>query len=218
MGSEGTNTAQKVDIAVISSGRGENLRYILQAERRGDLPGRVVLVLANEPDAGALRIGREFGVTSKFVDPMGMKRDEYDQELLKNIDSFGASLVVLTGYNRILSSAFVSHFRDRILNVHPALLPAFRGANAFQQALDHGVRWTGTTIHVVDEEVDHGPIIYQVPVRVLPGDTYDTLKARIQKAEYIAYPKAIKIFIEGQFEIEGRKIVFYEDRADQEGS
>jgi phosphoribosylglycinamide formyltransferase-1 len=203
-------------IGVISSGRGENLRYILQATRSGYLPAEVRIVLADQKDAGALRIAGEYGVKAVFVDPAGMSRQDYDQVLLEHLDREGVELVVLTGFMRILSQRLVGQYRHRILNIHPALLPAFRGMNAFQQALDYGVKWTGTTIHLVDEEVDHGPIIYQVPVPVEDGDTYQSLKARVQKAEYEAYPKAIKMFIEGRPKIVGRKVVFEAGRTDFE--
>jgi len=203
-------------IGVISSGRGENLRYILQATRSGYLPAEVRIVLADQKDAGALRIAGEYGVKAVFVDPAGMSRQDYDQVLLEHLDREGVELVVLTGFMRILSQRLVGQYRHRILNIHPALLPAFRGMNAFQQALDYGVKWTGTTIHLVDEEVDHGPIIYQVPVPVEDGDTYQSLKARVQKAEYEAYPKAIKMFIEGRPKVVGRKVVFEAGRTDFE--
>jgi len=203
-------------IGVISSGRGENLRYILQATRSGYLPAEVRIVLADQRDAGALRIAVEYGVKAIFVDPAGMSRQDYDQVLLEHLDREGVELVVLTGFMRILSQHLVGQYRHRILNIHPALLPAFRGMNAFQQALDYGVKWTGTTIHLVDEEVDHGPIIYQVPVPVEDGDTYQSLKARVQKAEYEAYPKAIKMFIEGRPKVVGRKVVFEAGRTDFE--
>jgi len=201
-------TLEDVRLGVISSGRGENLRYILQAERAGRLPGRVVLVLADQPQAGALGIAEEFSVTHHFIDPAGLSRQEYDQKLISLLDEAGVDLVILTGYMRILSSDFVRHFRNRILNIHPALLPSFRGMDAFSQALDYGVKWTGTSVHVVDEDVDHGPIVYQLPVPVREGDTHESLKARIQRAEYRAYPKAIKMFIEGRPRVEGRKIVW----------
>jgi phosphoribosylglycinamide formyltransferase 1 len=203
-------------IGVISSGRGENLRYILQATRSGYLPAEVRIVLADQRDAGALRIAVEYGVKAIFVDPAGMSRQDYDQVLLEHLDREGVELVVLTGFMRILSQHLVGQYRHRILNIHPALLPAFRGMNAFQQALDYGVKWTGTTIHLVDEEVDHGPIIYQVPVPVEDGDTYQSLKARVQMAEYEAYPKAIKMFIEGRPKVVGRKVVFEAGRTDFE--
>ncbi|NYT02804.1 MAG: phosphoribosylglycinamide formyltransferase [Methanosarcinales archaeon] len=195
-------------IAVISSGRGENLRYILQATRSGYLPAEVRIVLADEVDAGALEIAREFGVRGVYVDPRGLSRSDFDGFLREYIDHVGVDLVVLTGYKRILSPEFVRHYRNRILNIHPAILPSFRGVNAFQQALDYGVKWTGTTVHLVDEEVDHGPIIYQVPVRVREDDTYQSLKARIQRAEYRAYPRAIKMFLEKSPQIEGRKVIY----------
>jgi phosphoribosylglycinamide formyltransferase-1 len=196
------------NIGVISSGRGENLRYILQAERSGYLPARIRIVLTDQPGAGALQIAREFDVPSLCLDPKGLKREEYDRQLIERLDEAGVELVVLTGFMRILSPTFVKHYKDRILNIHPALLPSFRGMDAFQQALDHGVKWTGTTIHIVDEDVDHGPIVLQVPVPVRDDDTHDSLKARIQQAEYKAYPKAIKKLLEERHKLVGRKLVF----------
>ncbi|MFA6373208.1 MAG: phosphoribosylglycinamide formyltransferase [Methanothrix sp.] len=200
--------ASSATLGVISSGRGENLRYILQEERSGRLPARVGIVLTDQPDAGALKIAKEFCVPAHFIDPTHLSREEYDQLLIAQLEAKGAELVILTGYMRILSPLFVRHYKDRILNIHPALLPSFRGMDAFSQALAYGVKWTGTTVHIVDEDVDHGPIVYQRPVPVLENDTHDSLKARIQRAEYKAYPKAIKMFIEGRPEILGRKLVW----------
>lgn len=199
---------EKAKLGVISSGRGENLRYILQAEREGWLPGRVAVVLADQIQAGALRIAEEFSVSHEFVDPSGLSRQEYDRRLIDRLEQAGVDLVVLTGYMRILSPDFVRHFKNRILNIHPALLPSFRGLDAFSQALEWGVRWTGTTVHVVDEDVDHGPIVYQRPVPVREDDDRESLKARIQRAEYKAYPLAIKMFIEGNARFEGRRIIW----------
>ncbi len=176
--------------------------------RSGYLPAYIGIVLTEEKDAGALRIASEYGVKSLFLDPSGLSREAYDKAMMEQLDSAGVDLVILTGYMRILSASFVEHYKNRILNIHPALLPSFRGMNAFQQALDYGVKWTGTTIHIVDEDVDHGPIIYQVPVRIKENDTYESLKARVQRAEYKAYPKAIKMFIEGKPKIIGRKLIF----------
>ena len=204
-------------MGVISSGRGENLRYILQAEKDGCLPGRVALVLADQPQAGALRIAEEFSVPHEFIDPYGLSRQEYDRQLRERLDEAGVDLVILTGYMRILSPEFVRHYKNRILNIHPALLPSFRGLDAFSQALEWGVQWTGTTVHVVDEDVDHGPIVYQKPVPVLEGDSHESLKARIQRAEYRAYPRAIKMFIEGNPRIEGRRIIWQSDEKRVEG-
>jgi phosphoribosylglycinamide formyltransferase-1 len=195
-------------LGVISSGRGENLRYILQEERSRRLPALVKIVLTDQPDAGALKIAKEFSVPCHFIDPSHLSREEYDQKLIVHLEAAGVELVVLTGYMRILSPQFVRRYKDRILNIHPALLPSFRGMDAFSQALAYGVKWTGTTIHIVDEDVDHGPIVYQRPVPVLENDTHDSLKARIQRAEYKAYPKAIKMFIEGRPKVQGRKLVW----------
>jgi len=201
-------TEKTTCIGVISSGRGENLRYILKAERSGYLPAQVKIVLADQLEAGALRIAREFGVECFYLNPSGCTREEYDRLLAERLAAAGVDLVVLTGFMRILSPFLVQHYKNRILNIHPALLPSFRGMDAFQQALDHGVRWTGTTVHIVDEHVDHGPIVYQVPVPVREGDTHESLKARVQRAEYRAYPRAIKMFIEGTPKLVGRKVVF----------
>jgi len=195
-------------IGVISSGRGENLRYIIEAARSKYLPAEVAVVLADQKDAGALRIARDRGIDAHFLDPSGLSRAEYDDILIDHLDRAGVNLVVLTGYMRILSPEFVRHYKNRTINIHPALLPAFRGLDAFQQALDYGVKVTGTTIHLVDEDVDHGPIIHQVPVKVEDGDTFESLKARVQEAEYRAYPEAIKLFIEGRPKVVGRKVVF----------
>ncbi len=195
-------------LGVISSGRGENLRYILQEERSLRLPALMKIVITDQPDAGALKIAEEFSVPARFVDPSHLTREEYDQKLIAHLEAAGAQLVVLTGYMRILSSPFVRHYKDRILNIHPALLPSFRGIGAVSQALAYGVKWTGTTVHIVDEDVDHGPIVYQRPVPVFENDTHDSLKARIQRAEYEAYPKAIKMFIEGRPKIQGRKLIW----------
>ncbi len=203
-----SKTEKTIIIGIISSGRGENIRYIIEATRTGYLPAYIGIVLTDQMDAGASRIASEYGVKSLYLDPSGLSREAYDKVMMEHLDSAGVDLVVLSGYMRILSSSFVEHYKNRILNIHPALLPSFRGVNAFQQALNYGVKWTGTTIHIVDEDVDHGPIIYQVPVRVKENDTYESLKARVQRAEYKAYPKALKMFIEGKPKIIGRKMVF----------
>lgn len=193
---------------MISSGRGENLRHIIAATRSGYLPAVVAVVLTDQQDAGALRIADQYGVKAVFLDPLGLAREEYDRRLMGHLDACSVDMVVLTGYMRILSSSFVKHYRNRILNIHPALLPSFRGMDAFSQALDYGVKWTGTTVHIVDEDVDHGPIVYQMPVPIRENDTHESLKARIQRAEYRAYPRAIKRFIECRSRVEGRKLVF----------
>ena len=197
-----------ISIGIISSGRGENLRHILLAERSGYLPGQVRIVLTDQPGAGALKIAQEFGVPCRYIEPIGLAREEYDRVLIKHLESFEVEIVVLTGFMRILSPSFVNRYKNSILNIHPALLPSFRGKDAFGQALDYGAKWTGTTIHIVDEDVDHGPIVYQRPVPIRENDTHDSLKARVQRAEYKAYPKAIKMFIEGKPKVVGRKLVF----------
>lgn len=210
--------ASTTRIGVISSGRGENARYIIEAARSGYIPAEVAIVLTDQRDAGALRIARDAGVEAHFIDPLGFSRAEYDALLIDRLDRAGVDLVVLTGYMRILSPEFVRHFKNRTINIHPALLPSFRGIDAFQQALDYGVKVTGTTVHLVDEEVDHGPIILQVPVLVKDDDTHDSLKARVQEAEYRAYPEALKLFIEGRPRVAGRKVIFEVEGKEADGS
>ncbi len=195
-------------IGVISSGRGENLRYIIEASRSGYLPAEVRIVLADQKDAGALRIAGEYGVKGVFVDPAGTSRQDYDRVLLEHLERADVDLVVLTGYMRILSRPFVEHYRHRILNIHPALLPAFRGMNAFQQALDHGVKWTGHHHSSGGRGSRSRPNTLQVPVPVKENDTCESLKARVQRAEYEAYPAAIKKFIEGKPKVVGRRVIF----------
>lgn len=204
----GARLALTTRIGVISSGRGENLRHIIEAISSGRLPAEVAVVLADQPEAGALRIARDAGIEAAFVDPTGLGRAEYDARLAEHLDRAGVDLVVLTGYMRILTPEFVRRFRGRTINIHPALLPSFPGLDAFQQALDYGVKVTGTTVHLVDEEVDHGPIIHQVAVEVREDDTHESLKARIQEAEYRAYPEALRLFIERRPKVLGRKVVF----------
>ncbi len=201
-------TEGKTRIGVISSGRGENLRHIIAAARSGYLRAEVVAVLADQREAGALKIANQNGVKAAYLDPSGLTREEYDLRMIEHLDGAGVDLVVLTGYMRILSPLFVEHYRNRILNIHPALLPSFKGMDAFQQALDYGVKWTGTTVHIVDEDVDHGPIVYQMPVPVRENDTRESLKARVQRVEYRAYPRAIKRFIECRSRVEGRRLIF----------
>lgn len=172
----------------------------------------VAVVVSDRAEAKALEVARRHGISAVWLDPArAATREAYDQGILEALKERGvtpgAGLVVLAGFMRLLSPSFVEAFRGRMVNVHPALLPAFRGLNAQRQALDYGVKVSGCTVHFVVPEVDSGPIILQSAVRVEPGDTTETLSARILRQEHRIYPLAVKLFVEGRLKIEGRKVV-----------
>ena len=186
---------------------------IIRSIERGKVRGaRVAVVISDREDAKALESARKHGVPAVWVDPArAASRLEYDEKLLAALRERGVTpaggLVVLAGFMRLLSPGFVDAFEARIINIHPSLLPSFPGLKAQEQALDHGVKVSGCTVHFVVPEVDSGPIILQSPVKVQEGDTADLLSARILKQEHRIYPLAIKLFVEGRLKIEGRKVV-----------
>jgi len=198
-------------IGILVSGRGSNMLSIIRAVERGYIEGaRVGVVISDNREARALATARRHGVDAVFVDPTGQRREEYDRVLLGELRDRGVTpdggLVVLAGFMRILSPYFVNAFRNRIMNIHPALLPSFPGLRAQEQALEHGVKVSGCTVHLVVPDVDSGPIIAQRAVKVEEGDTAETLAARILKQEHAVYPLAIKLFVEGKLTIAGRKV------------
>lgn len=180
-------------IAVCCSGRGTNLQAILNAIRRGRLRARVAVVVSDRPGAFALERARRAGVPAVFIDPASFRtREAFDRALSRVAEKAGARLLVLAGFMRILSPWLVRRWSGRLLNIHPALLPAFPGAHAVRDALRHGVKLTGVTVHFVDEQVDHGPILLQAPVAVKESDTEESLLQRIHRLEHELYPKAIQ--------------------------
>jgi len=194
-------------LGVLASGRGSNLQAILDAIDAGRCPARVVVVVSDRPGATALDRARRAGAKAVHVDPHGYPdRTAFDRAVGALLAEHAVELVCLAGYMRLLSPEFVAAWRGRILNVHPALLPAFRGLHAQRQALDYGVKVSGATIHVVDEGVDTGPIVLQAAVPVLDDDTEATLAARILAEEHRLYPEAIRLYAEGRLEIEGRRV------------
>ena len=191
-------------IAVLCSGRGTNLQAILDAVRKKRLRARVALVLSDNPGAFALSRAKSARVPAVVVDPRRFKtREQYDRALARVIDASGARLVVLAGFMRLLSPFFVRRYGGRILNIHPALLPSFPGCRAVRDALRHGVRVTGVTVHFVDERMDHGPILLQEAVPVRPGDTEPVLHERIHRVEHRLYPKAIQAVLDGKAALKG---------------
>ncbi len=197
----------KLTLGVLASGRGSNLQAILDAIERGALPARVGIVLSNKKDAPALLRASP----SLFVDPAGYaSRSDYDAYLATLLRRHGVDLVVLAGYMRLITPPLIAAYPGRIVNVHPSLLPAFPGLHAQRQALHYGVRVSGCTVHFVDEAVDHGPIILQAAVPVLPDDTEETLSARILLEEHRLLPRAISLYAEGRLKPNGRSVLIAE--------
>ena len=195
-------------LGVLASGRGSNLQAILDACARPGFPARVTVVISDRERAPALDRARAAGVEAVWLNPKDFAdRPAYDAALVRELDTRGVGLVCQAGWMRILSAAYVRHFYGRAMNIHPSLLPAFPGLHPQRQALEHGVKVSGATVHFTDEGVDTGPIIVQAAVPVEPGDTEDTLAARILTVEHRIYPEAIRLFAEGRLDIVGRKVV-----------
>jgi len=197
-------------IAVMVSGRGTNLAAILEAANNGQCPVDVRVVISNKVDAPALQIARDAGVdTVLFINPKDYSdRSSYDQACANVIQQHQCDWVVLAGYMRILSPLFVSYFENRLINIHPALLPAFTGADGVGDALQYGVKYAGCTVHLVHEEVDAGPILAQASVPVLNHDTVESLHQRIHQEEYKLYPDTLRRLVEKGFSLDGRRVVW----------
>jgi phosphoribosylglycinamide formyltransferase-1 len=195
-------------IAVLISGSGSNLQAIIDASEKGEIPCRVGIVISNKADAYGLARARKHGIPTEVVDHKRFaSREEFDARLVEVIRGSGADLVCLAGFMRILTPVIIRAFPNRILNIHPALLPSFPGTHGPGQALAYGVRFSGCTVHFLDEGVDTGPIIVQAIVPVYDDDTEDTLAARILVQEHRIYPMAIRLFFSGRLAFEGRKVL-----------
>jgi len=193
-------------LAILISGRGSNLQSILDATQSGSLDAKVAVVVSNRADAGGLARAREAGVEALHVSPRDFAdRDGYDRELVKILRARHVGVVCLAGYMRLVGPPLLGAFERRILNIHPSLLPAFPGLDAQRQALEYGVRVSGATVHLVTSDLDAGPIVVQAPVAVLEDDTVDTLSARILVEEHRLYPEAIRLVLDSQWTIEGRR-------------
>lgn len=198
----------RLRVGVLASGRGSNLQALLDAAARPGYPARVVLVVSDRERAQALERARARSVAAVWLNPKDFgDRVAYDAALGRLLDEHRVGLVCLAGFMRILTPGFVRAFAGRILNIHPSLLPAFPGLHAQRQALDHGVKVAGATVHFVDEGVDTGPIILQSSVPVHPDDTEEALSDRILAVEHRIYPEAVRLFAEGKLAIAGRRVV-----------
>lgn len=201
-----------LNIGVLVSGRGSNLEAILRAIEKGAIKGASVrVVISNHPEARALGVAARHGVAVVTLESAGLPREAYDKKLAEVLKLHGVlpkeGLVLLAGFMRILSKPFVELYKWRIMNIHPALLPAFPGLDAQRQALDYGVKVAGCTVHFVVPEVDAGPIIVQRAIEVKEGDDQEALSSRILRQEHRAYPEAVRLFAQGRLRIEGRRVI-----------
>ncbi|HET6648117.1 MAG TPA: phosphoribosylglycinamide formyltransferase [Pyrinomonadaceae bacterium] len=203
-----TETSTLCRLGILISGRGSNMLAIAEAIEKGRIPGaEISLVISDQPEAPGLERATERGLKARTIEKGDGTREEHEQELLTALSESQVDVVCLAGYMRVLSSYFIDAYRGRILNIHPSLLPAFPGLAAQRQTLDHGAKWTGCTVHFVDEALDGGPIIAQSIVPVLDYDTEETLSARILEQEHVLYPEAVAIVVSGKYEVVGRRVL-----------
>jgi phosphoribosylglycinamide formyltransferase-1 len=198
----------KKQIGVLISGRGSNFEALAASVDAGRIPNaEIAIVLSNREDAPGLDRARARRIPARGIASKGLEREAFDRQIVAELQEKKVDLVCLAGYMRLLSPYFVRTFPNRILNIHPSLLPAFPGLEAQRQALEHGVKFTGATVHFVDEQLDAGRIILQAVVPVEDGDTVDTLSARILREEHRIYTEAVNIVLDGRFQIEGRRVL-----------
>ena len=196
-----------INIGVLASGRGTNLQAIIEAIEDGKIEGEIKIVMSDHPKACALKRAQQYLIDTRCIDFKEFKnREDYDKEIIKTLKEKKIDLVVLAGYMRILSPYFIRTYQNKIINIHPALLPSFPGLHAQKQAIGNGVKISGCTVHFVDEGVDSGPIILQKAVEVSDDDTEESLAEKILKEEHQIYPRAIQLFSEGRLMIKGRRV------------
>jgi phosphoribosylglycinamide formyltransferase-1 len=194
-------------LGILLSGRGSNFEAIADSVAAGRIDAAIAVVVSNRPEARGLEVARQRGLNAVAIPSKGLDREVYDRMVVAELRKHDVDLVCLAGFMRLLSAYFVREFPLRILNIHPSLLPAFPGLDAQHQALEHGVKISGCTVHFVDEFLDHGPIIVQTPVPVRDDDSAETLAARILREEHRAYTEAINIVLSGAWRIEGRRVI-----------
>jgi len=196
-----------INVGVLASGRGTNLQAIIEAIEEGKIEGRISIVISDNQDAFALKRAEQHNIETQYINFRKFKdREDYDKEIIKFLKEKKVELVVLAGYMRILTPYFIKVYKNKIMNIHPALLPSFSGLHAQRQAVECGVKVSGCTVHFVDEGVDSGPIILQKAVEVKDDDTEESLAERILKEEHQIYPRAIQLFCQGRLVIKGRKV------------
>lgn len=194
-------------LGILISGRGSNFEAIANQIAAGALDASIAVVISNRADAPGLESARARGIEAVALPSKGLDREVYDRMLLDELRKHSAEFVCLAGFMRLLSATFIRQYPNRILNIHPSLLPAFPGLDAQHQALEHGVKITGCTVHFVDEELDAGPIVMQTAVPVVDADTVESLSARILKQEHHLYSEALRMVLSGAYRIEGRRVI-----------
>lgn len=195
-------------LGILISGRGSNMLALAEAVRDGRIAEtEIAVVVSDKPDAAGLARAQELGLKTEVVQRRGRTREDHDRETVDVLKSHQVDFVCLAGYMRVLSAYFLEEFRDRILNIHPSLLPAFPGLNAQLQAIEHGVKFTGCTVHFVDETLDGGPIIAQRTIPVHEDDTEESLSARILEQEHQLYPEAVAFVVKGSYDLSGRRVL-----------
>jgi len=196
-----------MNIAVFASGRGTNFSAIARAVKKGKIKANLALLVCDNPKAKVIARAKRQGVKIALVERKNFSsKQEFEAKIIKHLEENKIDLIVLAGFMRLLSPEFVRRYYGKILNIHPALLPSFKGEQGIKDAFDYGVKITGVTVHFVDEEMDHGPIILQEAVKIKEADTLESLEAKIHKVEHKIYPEAIKLFIEGRLKIKGRRV------------
>src|SRR3984885_6610076 len=198
-------------LGILISGRGSNFEAIANSIAQRKLDAEIAIVISNRASAAGIEIARERGIPLRVIASAGMDRETYDKLLIDELRTHEVDLVCLAGFMRLLSADFIRAFPNRVLIIHPSLLPAFAGLDAQRQALEYGVRITGCTVHFVDEFLDSGPIIIQAAVPVLENDTVESLSARILAQEHLIYPKAIGYIVDGRVQVEGRRVSIREE-------
>ena len=199
---------KKKRLAIFISGRGSNFKAISEGIKSGDINGEIAVVISDNPDAKGLEYAKENGYPTKIYEYIhGVDRNEYFEKIIEFLNNKNIDLIILAGFMRILSKNIIDKYENKIMNIHPALLPSFPGTHAQRQALEYGVKISGCTVHFVDSGVDSGPIIMQASVKVRDDDTEDSLSDRILEKEHIIFPEAVKLFCEDKLKIKGRKVI-----------
>lgn len=209
---------KKIRIGVLASGSGSNLQAIIDAVEAGKIKAEIAVVISDNKKAYALERAKKHNIPAIFIDPKShRRREDYDAAILEKLREHDVNLVLLAGYMRIVSVVLVEAFENRMINIHPALLPSFPGLHVQKKSIDHGARFSGCTVHFVDGGMDTGPIIIQAVVPVLPDDTEDVLAARILKLEHQIYPEAVSLFCDGRLKVSGRRVTVKGYAGDPEG-
>ena len=203
-------------LGVLLSGRGSNFEALAESVAAGRIPdAEIAIALSNREDAQGIEKARAFGIEGRVISSKGLEREAYDKLVIAALQEKRVDLVCLAGYMRLLSPQFVATFRNRILNIHPSLLPAFPGLEAQRQALEHGAKFSGCTVHFVDENLDAGPIVLQACVPIKDSDTPETLAERILREEHRIYTEAVRVVLEGRYRIEGRRVLILPEKAQE---